>query len=225
MVSGRDEEYVDERDELRLSRRAMLAVTGGLAGLVTLGGVSPAAAAPGAAADQRAGGSRRRDWLAGDHHIHSEFSVGLDNSTSPPTPIIGGDGRYPIATNAGNARRFGLRWMVSTDHGGPNHSKINVEQAYPSLLASRRAVPQVLQFYGMELDTPAADHSSLIIPKNSSERDVLRDLESRFSAREVFPTDPARNTEPKMLEALRAMRAVRERPVLFANHPSLGVIT
>jgi hypothetical protein len=24
-------------------------------------------------------------WLAGDHHIHSEWSVGWDNSTTPPT--------------------------------------------------------------------------------------------------------------------------------------------
>ena len=55
--------------------------------------------------------------------------------------------------------------MVTTDHGGPNHSKVNLEQAYPELLKSREAVPELLQFYGMEFDTPAADHSTLIIPK------------------------------------------------------------
>ena len=32
--------------------------------------------------------------------------------------------------NAVMARRYGLDWMVSTDHGGPNHSKVNLEIAY-----------------------------------------------------------------------------------------------
>lgn len=198
-----------------VSRRRMLAVTGGMAGVVAVGGLlpAPAAAAPGASRG-------RRDWLPGDHHVHSEFSVGYDNSTTPPTPIIGGDGIYPIAVNATNAERYGLLWMVSTDHGGPNHSKINAEQAYPSLLESRRSVPRVLQFYGMEFDTPAADHSSLIIPRVPNERDLLFELESTFSKRDAFPTDPARDTEPAMLAALRAMRAMADRPVLFANHPS-----
>lgn len=35
-------------------------------------------------------------WLAGDHHVHSEWSVGWDNSTNPPTPIRAGDAIYPI---------------------------------------------------------------------------------------------------------------------------------
>jgi hypothetical protein len=81
-------------------------------------------------------------------------------------------------------------------------------------------VPGVLQFYGMEFDTPAADHSSLIIPKVADERDILFSLESRFAKRDAFPTDPGRDTEPKMLEALRAMRGLRDRPVLFAIHPA-----
>ena len=210
---------MDDLEHYRLNRRRMLAVTGGLAGLVTLAGVSPALAAEGAASGRAAVG-KGRDWLPGDHHIHSEFSVGYDESTSPPTPIIAGDAIYPIATNATNAERYGLRWMVSTDHGGPNHSKLNAEQAYPTLLDSRRKVPGVLQFYGMEFDTPAADHSSLIIPKVADERDILFSLESRFAKRDAFPTDPGRDTEPKMLEALHAMRGLRDRPVLFANHPA-----
>lgn len=199
-----------------LSRRRLLAVTGSLAGIVTVG------ALPGAA--QALGGPRRghqrRDWLAGDHHVHSEFSVGWDNSTAPPTPIIAGDAIYPLSVNAENARRFGLRWIVSTDHGGPNHSKLDAEQRYPSLLQARTAVPQVLQFYGMEFDTPAADHSSLIIPKVASEKDILFRLESQFSKRDPYPADPSFDTEQKMLEALRVMEQLPHRPVLFANHPA-----
>ena len=28
-------------------------------------------------------------WLAGDHHIHSRYSVGYDEKASPPAPVIG----------------------------------------------------------------------------------------------------------------------------------------
>src|SRR6478672_10716342 len=83
-------------------------------------------------------------WLAGDHHVHSEWSVGWDRSTNPPTPIRAGDAIYPITKNAENGKKYGLDWMMTTDHGGPNHSKVNLEQAYPELLKSRQAVPEVL---------------------------------------------------------------------------------
>lgn len=58
------------------------------------------------------------------------------------------------------ARQHGLRWMVATDHGGPTHSKLNRDEAYPELLQSRSAVPEVLQFYGMELNLPDAEDLS-----------------------------------------------------------------
>ncbi len=164
-----------------------------------------------------------RRWLAGDHHIHSEFSADYpdnENPALPPTPVIGEDGMYPIPTNAAMARKYGLEWMVSTDHGGPLHSKLNYEQAYPELQRSREQVPEVVQFYGMEFDTPGGDHSSLIIPHTDHEREALRDIESRFSEEDAWPRDPARNTEPKMLDALRYMRDLQATPVVIANHPS-----
>lgn len=190
--------------------RAAPAVTLGLLAATT--GIS--------SADPAGMHQHERRWLAGDHHVHSEFSVEYDTSTNPPTPIIGGDGIYPIAQNAQNARTYGLDWMVSTDHGGPNHSKLNQDQAYPDLLASRQAVPEVMQFYGMEFDTPAADHSSLIVPRSDSEASSLFQIESAFSKRDAFPSDPNRDTESKMLEALQFMQSLEDRPVLFANHAS-----
>ncbi|PFO01245.1 phosphoesterase [Bacillus sp. AFS076308] len=159
-------------------------------------------------------------WLAGDHHVHSEWSVGWDNSTNPPTAIRGGDAIYPIVKNAENGKKYGLDWMMTTDHGGPNHSKVNLEQAYPELLKSREAVPEVLQFYGMELDTPGADHSTLMIPKGENESQVLYDLESKFNSREAYPNDPSRNTESKMIEALNYMKQMDELPISIAHHPS-----
>jgi hypothetical protein len=159
-------------------------------------------------------------WLAGDHHIHSRFSPGWDAKTTPPTPIIGGDAVYPIPMNAVMARRHGLSWIVATDHGGPNHSKIAHDHSYPELLESRRAVPEVIQFFGMELNSPAADHSSVVIPFGSDEAERLREIESMFDANEVFPKDDARNQEPRMLAALAFMNGQTPKPVLFANHPS-----
>jgi hypothetical protein len=159
-------------------------------------------------------------WLAGDHHVHSRFSVGWNGKTDPPTPILAGDGTYPIPLNAKMARRYGLRWMVSTDHGGPHHSKVNLERAYPELLRSRAEVPEVIQFYGMELDTPGADHSSLIVPHTHDEAERLYELESQFASQEPWPEDPSWDREPRMLDALRAMRALPAPPVVIANHPS-----
>ena len=164
-----------------------------------------------------------RAWQAGDHHVHSRFSVRYEpgaDLTQPPVPILGGDARYPIPTNAQMALKHGLAWMVSTDHGGPSHAKINRDQAYPELVASRAAVPGLVQFYGMEFDTPGGDHSSLIVPHTHHERDVLFDIEQRFSKRDAFPQDPGRDVEPKMLDALKHMKTIETPPVVIANHPS-----
>ena len=159
-------------------------------------------------------------WLAGDHHIHSRYSVGYDREAEPPAPIIGGDAIYPIPFNNLMASHFGLAWVVATDHGGPNHSKVNFEQAYPELLLSREVLPDMVQFYGMELNTPGADHSTIMMPHTHDERDHLLEIESRFDTAETWPVDPARNDEGRMLEALRMMDAYASKPIVIANHPS-----
>jgi len=164
-----------------------------------------------------------RRWLAGDHHVHSRYSVTWKPAADPkdpPTPILAGDASYPIPTNAKQAYAHGLSWMVSTDHGGPRHSKLNREQAYPELLEARREVPGLILFYGMEVDTPGADHSSLIIPRTPDEAQVLFDIESRFAKREPWPADPSWDREPRMLEALNYMKALATPPVVIANHPA-----
>jgi len=164
-----------------------------------------------------------RRWQAGDHHVHSWYSVSLKPSADPSQPpelIIAGDANNPIATNAAMAAKHGLSWMVATDHGGPNHAKLNRDRAYPELERSRVATPGVLQFWGMELDTPAAEHSSVIVPHTAGERDALFGVESRYNRREPWPADPARDQEAFMLEALRHMSSLPQPPILIANHPS-----
>lgn len=159
-------------------------------------------------------------WLAGDHHIHSRYSVGWDDSTDPPSPVIGGDAIYAIDRNAEMARAFGLEWMVATDHGGPNHSKVNLEQAYPELLESRDRVPEVVQFMGLELNTPGADHSSIIVPHTHDEGERLYEYERRFDKYEPWPNDGARDNEDLMIDALSFVDEYPTKPIVIAHHPS-----
>ncbi|GAA0982924.1 hypothetical protein GCM10009555_053590 [Acrocarpospora macrocephala] len=168
--------------------------------------------------DGKRGDSRNRVWRAGDHHIHSEYSGEFDTSVNPPKFAKGADAVYPIVTNAIMAKHFGLTWAMCTDHGGPTHSKVNLEQAYPDLLRSRILVPDVLQFWGMEFDTPAQDHHTLMIPHHSGEAQQLFELESRFAKNDPFPADPGRNTEAKMIEFLTAAKGMGHKPLVIAHH-------
>jgi hypothetical protein len=161
-----------------------------------------------------------RQWLAGDSHIHSHWSADYDETKNPPDPIIGVDGLYSTPVNAHRARMYGLSWMVTTDHGGPNHSKLNLTRAYAELKTSREKVPEVLQFYGMELNMPAMDHHTLIIPNSEREASMLYDIESRFDSQEAWPRDPARMTEAHARLALEYMKGLPLLPLVFANHPS-----
>lgn len=161
-----------------------------------------------------------RAWRAGDHHIHTRWSVGWDDSEDPPAPIVFADAIYPTPMNALMARHYGLDWMVTTDHGGPNHSKLNLERAYPELLQSRTVVPDVIQFYGMEFDTPGADHSSFIIPHSHHESDDLYEIERRYDKVERYPADPAWDTEERMIEALEFVKTLPLAPVHIAHHAS-----
>lgn len=163
-------------------------------------------------------------WLAGDHHVHSRFSATYApdpaNPEAPPVPTLGGDGPHTIIQNGIMAARYGLSWMVSTDHGGPRHSEMNYTLAYPELLQARERTPGLILFYGMELDTPGSEHSSLIIPMHDGEREMLRTIESRWGTREPWPVDNSNDTRPAMLEMLRTLDGYSPRPIVIANHPS-----
>lgn len=159
-----------------------------------------------------------RQWLAGDHHVHSEWSVDWDHSTTPPTPVRGGDSPYSRSHNALQAKAFGLRWMVHTDHGGPGHSAVTRDHAYPALLRARAEVPEVIQFNGMEFDVPAGEHASLIIAPGPQEMDQLVTAERDFSRSE--PLQGSRDTEAQMQAALAYLRDLSPAPLMFINHPS-----
>lgn len=180
-------------------------------------GVLSASAAP--------AGSEGRAWLAGDHHVHSLFSGGYPEAARKgdvAAYALGTDGIYPIAENARRGQSFGLSWMAMTDHGGPGLSQLHHDKSYAALLQSRQAVPGVIQFYGLELNTPGGDHASLILPVTAGERERLLRLESAYDADEVYPRDPALDRNIIMLKALREMNTLSPKPLVFANHPSRG---
>ncbi len=187
-----------------------------------------AAAMPLGAGASEADDSSPREWLAGDHHVHSEFSAGWQensrNLKAPPLPVLGGDSGHTTLQNAEAAERFGLSWMVTTDHGGPQHSRLNRRIAWPVLEDVRRTMAakgsRLILFYGMEFDTPGGEHATLMMPRSDHEREDLYRLEAGFDERDGWPTDPARDTKPRMLEALHAMAALSPAPIVLANHPS-----
>ncbi|MET8306648.1 MULTISPECIES: phosphoesterase [unclassified Micromonospora] len=224
----------EETERGQLSRRKLVKYAGVGA---TLAAASPLIGGGAAWADEERrpgddtgdrGNSKNRAWRAGDHHVHSEYSGEFDTTKSPIVFHKGADAVYPIVTNAIMAKNFGLSWAMCTDHGGPTHSKVNIEQAYPDLLRSRKLVPEVLQFWGMEFDAPALDHHTLMIPRHDDEAKQLFELESRFAKYDAFPTDPARDTEARMVEFLKVARGMPHKPLVIAHHasrsaPGLGV--
>lgn len=178
---------------------------------LSLSGLSSFALATDADAD--------RAWQPGDHHVHSEWSVDWDRTTTPPTPIRGGDSPYTRSDNARQAKKHGLTWMVHTDHGGPGHSAVTRDHAWPALEQARRDVPSLVQFNGAEFDVPAAEHASLIIAPTPRERDELVEIERRFGRSE--PVDGVQRDDGQtMLDALAHMRALPAPPLMFVNHPS-----
>ena len=79
-------------------------------------------------------------------------------------------------------------------------------------------MPDVLQFWGMEFDAPAMDHHTLMIPRRNDEAQLLYELESRFAKREVYPEDPAGDTEAKMVEFLKVANGMNHKPLVIAHH-------
>lgn len=159
-------------------------------------------------------------WLAGDHHVHSEYSVLWNREVDPPVPLLATDGTYPISKNVEMAKYYGLAWMVTTDHGGRLHAKLNLEEAYPRVLEARRDVPDLIQFFGIELHVPGGDHASVVMPHTHDEADRIYHLESRFDREDADPADTGADTVERMLEALSAMKETSPPPVVIANHPS-----
>lgn len=187
-----------ERDAL--TRRQLVARAGGY--VLMLGGMAawlPAWAAR--RGEPYAGGV----WLSGDHHIHTKYSP---------------DGQYEIAEQVGSAARFGLDWCVITDHGGPRHDKIALEQAYPDLLAARKRFPRVTVYQGLEWNIPSAEHGSVILPITRDEARLISNFEYLFDSRCKSRSETPPNAEEDAVAGIRYLQSLNPKPLFYANHPS-----
>ncbi|MFJ4845041.1 MULTISPECIES: PHP domain-containing protein [unclassified Streptomyces] len=200
----------------QLSRRGMLRRTGLLgAGLAASGVLAGAATgATPAFADEKTGrsGTWNGDflWLAGDHHIHTQYSS---------------DAKYRVADHVRHANGNGLDWMVITDHGSEQHAKIGVEKVNPDILAARDEVEDTLVFQGLEWNIPGAEHGTVFVHPGANEVAVLKEFENSFDGSVKGATDSTPANEALAIAGLNfladAVDQRRVRDALFlANHPA-----
>lgn len=196
------------------SRRSMLRRAGllgaGIAGASVLGGATAAAAD--VQASEGRGSSRRGGflWLAGDHHIHTQYSS---------------DGKYRVIDQVKQGARHGMDWLVITDHGSETHAKIGVEKVNPDIKHAREEFPDALVFQGLEWNIPAAEHGTVFVHPGRNEVSVLKEFETSFdgSLRNAGDSTPA--NEALAISGLRFLAEQVERrkvkdALMLANHPA-----
>lgn len=201
----------------QLARRGFLR-RAGIMGATLAGGsvLSGATGTTSAAAVEGTAPARRAPrngfaWLAGDHHIHTQYSS---------------DGIYRVTDQAQHAAAYGLDWMVVTDHGSGTHAKIGVEKVNPDIVAARAAFQdRMLVFQGMEWNIPAAEHGTVFVHPGSNEVAVLKEFENSFDGSVNGTSGNTPANEVKALEGLDFLAASVTSgrisdAMFFANHPA-----
>jgi hypothetical protein len=192
------------------SRRGLLRRAGLLgAGLTAASVLGQAAAAPAHATTN----SRKRAgflWLAGDHHIHTQYS---------------NDGKYRVVDQVRQGARHGMDWMVITDHGNETHAKIGVEKVNPDIKEARAAYEDTLVFQGLEWNIPAAEHGTVFVHPGRNEVSVLKQFETDYDGGVKKATDSTPANEALAIAGLNFLaEQVRRRKVkdilMLANHPA-----
>ena len=208
-------------DPLSVSRRAFLATATVVAGAAAGLGGAVAGVGQGVASAGGRTGRTSNEWsgrpyfLAGDHHIHTQFSP---------------DAQYEIETQVSKAQEYGLDWVVITDHGSVAHQKFSIDQVTPRIEATRKAHPDMLVFQGLEWNIPGAEHATVFMPPGRSTVDILKAFEGGYdgsvlASQGKIPAAIAPAGEPFAIDGLRYLeQQVRNRrteiALMFANHPS-----
>ncbi|MET7621705.1 PHP domain-containing protein [Streptomyces sp. NPDC005408] len=208
----------DSLDPQGLSRRGLLR-SAGLFGAAFAGGALLAPTA--AEAQSQSLGDPALSYLVGDHHVHSVYSH---------------DAKYTFSQLAGAASRFGLDWMVLTEHSNIGHHKAGGAQAeHEEILKARAENRRMLLFQGLEWYIPGAEHATVFSPPGRHEVELLTRFEQAFDGKLLGYTaggpghpDTPRN-EAHALKALQWLVQQRrcgyvDDVLILANHPlRLGI--
>lgn len=203
----------------RASRRGFLLGAGAVgAGLVAAGSGAPSASAISAnATSASAAPTRSRTrrggyvWLAGDHHLHSQYS---------------NDAMYRIDDQAARAVAGGLDWMVVTDHGNSSFAAHSIAPQRRDILAAReRHGAHLLIFNGLEWNIPGAEHTTFMMAPGAGEARELQKLVERYDALVVGARDGTPENEALAIAALKHIAAtVRSGrladALVLPNHPA-----
>jgi hypothetical protein len=205
-------------DPQGVSRRGLLRRAGLFGAAFALG----SAAHPARAADGRRPGGEdpRLAYLVGDHHIHSVYSH---------------DAKYTFSQLAAAGAKYGLDWMVFTEHSNFGHADFGAALEHREILDARAENPRQLIFQGLEWYIPAAEHCTVFTAPGPHEVDVLTRFESAYDGKLLAydkggPADAhtARN-EAHAVQAIRWLAEQRrsgyvDDVLVLANHPMrLGI--
>jgi hypothetical protein len=149
-------------------------------------------------------------WLAGDHHIHTQYSP---------------DAVYRVIDQAQHARAYGLDWIVITDHGNATHARIGVDLTYPDVVAAREDCPDLLIYQGLEWNIPAAEHGTVFVHPGRNELALLKEFENAYDGTATGTGASTPANEALAVTAIQflgdAVRRRRIQDALFlANHPA-----
>jgi hypothetical protein len=149
-------------------------------------------------------------WLAGDHHIHTQYSS---------------DAQYRVLDQAKHGRAYGLDWLVITDHGSNEHAKIGVDKVNPDIRKTRSALPGLLTFQGLEWNIPGAEHATVFVHPGRYEVDVLKQFEQTYDGSQQPATNTDAQNEAQAIAGIQFLgEQVRRRKVegalFLANHPA-----
>ena len=174
-------------------------------------GSTPAAAAVAAGASSAGDDPRSYTYLAGDHHIHTQYSS---------------DAMYRPHDQAFQASRYGLDWIVITDHGSVGHAKFGVEKVNPDIRAARAALKNLLVFQGLEWNIPSAEHATVIVAPGDNEVSVLKAFENGYDG---VVNNATAASSPNELLAIQGLQFLASKigaadgvddAVMLANHPA-----